>query len=84
MFGSCEQIIRTQPCFVTRHAVMQVYGMMNRQWPELRVGGFRPVDGGVEHHGTCTRHYCLNCSLSYSVVVVSSSASVGDLLLQGL
>jgi hypothetical protein len=47
MLGSSEQIVWTQPCFIPWHVVVQVDGVLNRQWPKLGVGCFRPMDGSM-------------------------------------
>ena len=56
--------------------------MLHCHRPQAGIGDIRPMNRGMEHHGSSDRHDCLNASFGNGVVVMCSSARKADHLLE--
>ncbi len=57
------------------HVVVQEHSVLHSHWPQACIGNIRPMNGGVEHHGSGDGHDCLNVAFGDSIVMVSSCPS---------
>ena len=70
-----EQVMRGQACVDSGHSVVQVYRLLHRHGPELRVGDIRPVDCRVQQHRSTDLCNCSDGSFRHGIVVVSTCSS---------
>ncbi len=56
--------------------------MLDSEWPKCGVGDVRPMDGRMQHHGSCNRHDGSDVAFGDPVVMVSADASESDDLLE--
>jgi hypothetical protein len=54
--------------------IVEERSMGNTEGPKLGISNFRPMDGGVEHAGSCDGHRGLNAAFGNAIVVVGSDS----------
>ncbi len=64
-----------QTCCWIWDMVVKENWMGNCNGPQCCVSNIRPLDGGVQPHRLCHRHYCLNCSFRVAVLMMRSNSS---------
>ena len=56
--------------------------MLDGEGPKCGVGDVRPMDGRMQHHGSCNRHDGSDVAFGDPVVMVSADASESNYLLK--
>jgi hypothetical protein len=58
--------------------------MLYRHRPETGIGHIGPVNGRVQHHGSCNGHDSADGALGMAIVVMGSSPSKANVLAEVL
>jgi len=79
---SGEQIIGRETIVLAGNMIVHKDGIVDGHRPQLRVSDFGPVDGSMEKESPGNGHHILDTFLCDAVVVVGSSSSETDSLLE--